>query len=235
MRTRLLAAILVLAALPLYGSIRATLDAPRAGSVLRGGTTATIAWSATGLPAKAEEWEAFLSVDGGAFYAYRITPHLDLDRQHFTFEVPNVATRDARILLRVGDEREEHELEFGATFVIEADALLALAEPPKKIDDGARGEPARPGDRGVVAWVDGDRNGRHVATRSAARDAHGLDDAQHAIETFEIAEAASPLPLNAPRSTALALFLARRVLHRDVVPMPRIGRRVLLLGSRLNI
>ncbi len=75
--------------------------------MLRGGTRATVWWSAESLPPFVEEWEAFLSVDGGKFYAYRITPHLEADLRQFTFEVPNVETDQARILIRAGDERRE--------------------------------------------------------------------------------------------------------------------------------
>ncbi|HEX2836044.1 MAG TPA: hypothetical protein VHW00_23770 [Thermoanaerobaculia bacterium] len=235
MRTRLLAAILALAALPLYAAIRPTLDEPRAGAVLRGGSTATISWSATGLPADAEEWEAFLSVDGGAFYAYRVTPHLELDQQRFTFEVPNVATRNARLLLRVGDEHEEHELEFPATFTIEENPLLALAESPKEIDEEERGEPARRGDPGVIQWIEGDRTGRHLLVRSAAQHGRGLRESLRVIETLETAEASSPLPLASPRGNSLRAFVATRSGHARTVAVRRDGRDVLLSCRRLNI
>lgn len=235
MRIRLLAAILALAALPLHAAIRPTLDEPRAGAVLRGGGTATIAWSATGLPADAEEWEAFLSVDGGTFYAYRITPHLELDQRRFTFEVPNVATRNARFLLRVGDEHEEHELDFAATFTIEENPLLALAEAPKEIDDDERGESARPGDAGVIQWIEGDRVGRHLLVRSAAQPRHGFGESMRVIETIETAEASSPLPLTSPRNNGLRAFVAARGGHARSAAMRRVGRDVLLSCSRLNI
>src|SRR6185436_14051897 len=101
-------AVALTVALSARADVRAVLDAPRAGEVLRGGATATLAWSAaSSLPPFVEEWEAFLSVDGGRYYGYRITPHLEIDRRRFTFEVPNVETESARILLRAGDERRE--------------------------------------------------------------------------------------------------------------------------------
>src|ERR1051326_1470417 len=65
-----------------------------AATTLRGGSFATIERPAA-LPANAEEWEAFLSLDGGAYYAFRITPHLDVARRTFTWVVPNVDTTRA--------------------------------------------------------------------------------------------------------------------------------------------
>lgn len=115
---RLLGALALLAALSARAEVRAVLHAPLQGEVLRGGGRATISWSAAPLPAFAEEWEAFLSTDGGRYYAYRITPHLDLDRREFTFDVPNVASEDVRILIRTGDERREIELRTPYRFVI---------------------------------------------------------------------------------------------------------------------
>src|SRR3989442_160803 len=49
---------------------------PVAGVALRGGESTAISWEADALPPEAEEWEAFLSIDGGQHYSIRITPHL---------------------------------------------------------------------------------------------------------------------------------------------------------------
>ena len=75
-------------ALPLFAE-PLRLTAPRAGEVLHGGGFATLQWSADALPPHAEEWEAFLSIDGGKYYAFRVTPHLDLGIQRFDFVVPS--------------------------------------------------------------------------------------------------------------------------------------------------
>ena len=40
----------------------------------------------------AEEWEAFLSFDGGATYPVRITPHLDLELRRVRWQVPAIPT-----------------------------------------------------------------------------------------------------------------------------------------------
>jgi hypothetical protein len=136
-----------------------------AGTVLRGGSFATIEWSAAALPANAEEWEAFLSLDGGGYYAFRITPHLDIARRQFTWLVPNVDTKNARILIRTGDERRETLHELPARFEIVRDGHAEV--PRRTIVPAAQGEAARSGDPGVVAWTDGDRAGGGVVLRTA--------------------------------------------------------------------
>jgi hypothetical protein len=136
-----------------------------AGTVLRGGSFATIEWSAATLPANAEEWEAFLSLDGGTYYAFRITPHLDIARRQFTWLVPNIDTKNARILIRTGDERRETLHELPARFEIVRDVRAEV--PRRTIVPAAQGEAARSGDPGVVAWTDGDRTGGALVQRTA--------------------------------------------------------------------
>ena len=81
---RILAAIGVTAiAAAMHAAPSIELLAPRPGTVLEGGRETTLTWSASSLPAHAEEWEAFLSIDGGRYYATRITPHLDAGRRTF--------------------------------------------------------------------------------------------------------------------------------------------------------
>jgi len=135
-----------------------------ATTTLRGGSFATIERPAA-LPANAEEWEAFLSFDGGAYYAVRITPHLDVARRTFTWVVPNVDTTRARILVRAGDERHETLIELPATFAIVHDARAE--GPHATIVPSTPGEAAREGDPGVVAWTDGDRAGGGLVARRA--------------------------------------------------------------------
>ena len=157
---------LFLAALLLFA------PALHAGTVLRGGSFATIEWSAAALSANAEEWEAFLSLDGGAYYAFRITPHLDIARRQFTWLVPNVDTKSARILIRTGDERRETLHELPATFEIVRDVHAEV--PRRTIVSAAQGEAARSGDPGVVAWTDGDRAGGGLVQRTAAAERAGV-------------------------------------------------------------
>lgn len=136
------------------------ISAPRAGETLHGGSFAQLTWSAGPLPANAEEWEAFLSIDGGAHYAFRITPHLNLSLRSVTWVVPNVDARDAKILIRVGDEKHERHFEPGFSFAIMRDS--SDSSPPMTIV-AKSGEAARDGDDPVVAWSEGDRAATRIA------------------------------------------------------------------------
>jgi hypothetical protein len=143
---------------------RVGLEAPRAGEVLRAGGTAELAWEPREAFAlgQAEEWEAFLSFDGGATYPVRITPHLDLKLRRVRWQVPAIATNDARLLLRFGDERRETTVELPQRFAI-VEAPWAAPLFGLFGGDAHRvalpGEPALPGQPGVVAWVEGSRQG----------------------------------------------------------------------------
>jgi hypothetical protein len=160
-----------LLAIALFGlAAFARADAPRLlapanGATLRGGSLAELRWSAAELPADTEEWEAFLSIDGGRYYGFRVTPHLDIDRRRFTFTVPNVDTADARILIRTGDEERETHFEIPGSFAIVRDPNVAEVLPP--LIDFDRGEAAREGDPAVLSWADGARNGSGVTQQSS--------------------------------------------------------------------
>jgi|HubBroStandDraft_3_1064219.scaffolds.fasta_scaffold11189_3 hypothetical protein len=150
------------------------LVSPEPAVPLAGGSTAVLEWTpAPGLerlPAS-EEWEAFLSLDGGRSYRVRITPHLDRDLRRIRWAVPNLPARDARLLLRFGDERHETVVELPQRFSIVADAPGAGGWPERAAHAAARGEAARPGEPGVVTWVEGSRRGageRRVAADPSA-------------------------------------------------------------------
>jgi hypothetical protein len=139
---------------------------PKPGEVLVAGREATVAWrplrglSADGL----DEWEAFLSYDGGRHWPVRITPHLDIELSTFDFVVPNIPSSDVRLMLRFGDERRETGYILPVTLrsvVLQGSWTL----PPTPA--GAPGEAARPGIPGVVLWVEGDRAGRQLSVRTA--------------------------------------------------------------------
>lgn len=133
------------------------LVSPVAGRELAAGSLAVVEWEGQPPIEEAEEWEAFLSLDGGRTHPLRITPHLDLSIHRFTFRVPAFPTREARFLLRFGDERhEEVEVETPYRFTIVASPGGVL--PASRISL-SRGEKARPGDDGVVFWVEGARDG----------------------------------------------------------------------------
>jgi hypothetical protein len=200
-----------------------TLDAPSHGAILHGGAEALIAWSADSLPRGVEEWEAFLSVDAGRHYAVRITPHLDASIRAFRFRVPNVATRDARILLRVGDEEHERIILIPLSFAIEADygrLELGRAEATE-----ARGESARFDDDHVVEWRDADREVRH---REAGAVRNVVAPAGDSPDTI--------YPTSAFARIATPRLVARVSRIRPPHPPARaIARDALLLSTRLNV
>jgi hypothetical protein len=143
-------------------ALRLRMIEPVQGATLAGGSTVVLQWSAAGLGDRSgiEEWEAFLSLDGGRYYSVRITPHLDLSVREFRWVVPNVDSADARILIRLGDERQERGFELPARMRIVSGARVTAPAAPAS----SPGEAARPGDPGVGEWVDGDRRGGGLAT-----------------------------------------------------------------------
>lgn len=160
------------------GASPVRLLAPADGAELRGGEVAALRWAAgNGFDHldRAEEWEAFLSLDGGSTFAFRITPHLDAARRTIWWQVPNFSSADARLLLRFGDERHETEVELPQRLrIVAGPAPPALS--PRNGFTGVGGEAARPGAPGVVAWVDGDRSGKGWRQAEAAPPAGRLGD-----------------------------------------------------------
>lgn len=193
----------------------ARLVAPAAGAELEAGSLATVQWEGLALPERAEEWEAFLSVDGGESYPLRITPHLDLSIRRFDFRVPRFPTREARLLLRFGDERhEEVGYEAPWRFAIVEGPGAALAPAPKPAL--ARGERARAHDQGVVLWTEGSRDGGGLRQVAATRVLHtvgavdtpalpwiplvGPSPVRDELRPPETAEASFTSPLDRPAS-----------------------------------
>lgn len=185
------------------GPLPVALEAPADGAVLTAGSTAHLAWAplrGTEPLAGFEEWEVFLSVDGGASYPIRITPHLDAGIRQVLWEVPHLPTRDARLLLRVGDEHSETALRLPQRFAIEATGAGATAAPSTAAFHLAfhRGEPALPGHPGVVSWVEGSRRGAS-ARQVVAVETLGLRQSAATQETrhgqaFAVAEGGSLAP-----------------------------------------
>lgn len=156
-----------------FRSAPVVVTSPLASDTLHSGESIVLAWEA--LPeldrhAGLEEWEAFLSLDDGASYSVRLTPHLDFARRSFSATLPPFAAQRARLLLRFGDEDEELEYEVPGAFEIRGSSRpdLAPASPAR-----GRGEPARrsdPRDPGVAIWVQGTRDGQAARTVIAAPD-----------------------------------------------------------------
>lgn len=227
-------AALLLPAVAFAGPAEIRLLAPAAGAALRGGETAAISWDADSLPPGAEEWEAFLSIDGGRHYAIRITPHLDVDIHRATWTVPNITARDARLLLRVGDERRESAIEVPASFTIEARFGVAPVW-PAAASSASPGEEARQGDGGVTAWVAGDRDGKrsHLVTARVPQTVHDATIRRQRaggdhVATLTRAPLAAP-PAPSPLVLPLTHPRPDRTAHTPAPP------DVLLSSSRLNI
>lgn len=167
MRRAFATAVLLLAlAVPSRGEADVRLPvrvvAPAPGTELAGGSLATLEWQAPEgalEDRRIVEWEAFLSLDGGRTWPLRLTPHLDIEIHRFSFRVPGFPTRDARLLLRFGDEREEVEVDVPGSFTISADPARIVPDPLPPSLRLSRGEAARPGEGGVVLWMEGTRDG----------------------------------------------------------------------------
>jgi hypothetical protein len=230
MKLRLAAAALLAFSLAARGAEPLTVTAPTDGTVLRGGSVATIRWTATAaLPRGVEEWEAFLSVDGGHYYATRITPHLDIDIREFDWPVPNVTSGDVRLLIRIGDERDEYEVDVPLHLSIVADpgAPMHVAHVAH-----SAGESARPGDPGVAAWVAGDRQGHELVLETApVGDAVG--PAMHAAKSCRHRSAVTPvIAVSHPLLFTISAIAAAQHARTSA---PLLARNILLLARRRNI
>jgi hypothetical protein len=216
------------------------LVAPQAGATLAAGSMAELEWT----PAEPfadlsqiEEWEAFLSVDGGSTYPVRITPHLDQDLRRIRFQVPSVPTADARILLRFGDERRETAVELPERFAIEASPVQTFL----LIHQAATaGEPALPGQTGVVAWVEGSRRGgslrQMVAPETSGLFARLAPPAAQDGAAVLVSEPESPRPLDtmAADGTAAAPPAGNRSVLVRAGTGPALSSDILLLTQRQN-
>jgi hypothetical protein len=207
--------------------------APANGATLRGGSFAELRWTSAQPPAAAEEWEAFLSVDGGKYYAFRVTPHLDIHLRSFTFIVPNVDTRNARILIRTGDEVHELHFESRDSFSIVRDAKAEELLP--RLSQSGRAEAARDGDPAVLAWTDGARNGSGLSQQSSAP-ASSTALASSIVATHADVPLLVPAAnvLAAPASISTSLGSARIPHARASEPLAT-SVDLLLVCSRWNI
>ncbi|MEA2561661.1 MAG: hypothetical protein QOH06_3165 [Acidobacteriota bacterium] len=174
--------------------------APQPGARLAAGSMAELEWAPLAeLDRRVEEWEAFLSLDGGVTYPVRITPHLDQDVRRIRWQVPPFPAEDVRILLRFGDERRETAVELATRFSI-AESPGGLPLPASR--SATRGEPALPGHPGVVAWVEGSRRGGALRQRIAAEPARLKPAFALPTTHTEAAEASLLGPDSTPPGTA---------------------------------
>lgn len=217
----------------------ARLVSPAAGEVWTAGSPVAVEWEpgpGLGMLPHADEWEAFLSVDGGRTYPLRITPHLDRSVRRFVLEVPRLPTGEARLLLRFGDERREVESEMPAVFAI-VDGPVSSSLPPRL--SLRRGEPARERDPvGVVAWVEGPRHGgRSYQVEAGGRplSCRGVAPGRP-FPLLLAGPAASPVLLHPPAREA-GEDLARRSASASPLqesPLPASRPAVRLLIHRFN-
>lgn len=126
------------------------------------GSTASIAWEATHAPANVEEWEAFLSIDGGRTYPIRLTPHLDVGVRRFAWTVPFVPAAEASILLRFGDERDERQFAFPARIEIDGAMPLDFFRCAILAERLSAGREEDDHGQKLVEWVEGPRDGSRL-------------------------------------------------------------------------
>ncbi len=218
-------------------SVPVRLVSPSAGATLTAGSTVALEWAPLAGIAGAEEWEAFLSLDGGKTYPVRVTPHLDLDLRRFEWRVPAVSTPSARLLLRFGDERRETEVELPYRFAIVpspapapvTDLALARVAP-------SRGEPARPGHAGVVSWMEGSRRGgslRQVVAADPPDLRERLAPPESHAQPALLASGHAPLPLPRPVRGSLAQAPPRRPAP-SLTASPLVSSDILVLIQRQN-
>ena len=227
--------------------IAVRLLSPRNGATLVAGSTAELEW--TPLEAFAdldevEEWEAFLSVDAGKTYPMRITPHLDQDVRRIRWQVPSFPTKDARLLLRFGDEREETSVELPVQFSIEApETALPTWESTLQLAHWAEepGESALPGQPGVVAWIEGSRRGESarqvVAAGSTSSMRERFDPSSAPGELAEVASTTRPpgSPARiASKAAGSAFPAARPASLARAGAAPSLSSDILLLTQRQN-
>lgn len=100
--------------------------APGRAETLTGGATVEVRWSAPHeIAADADEAELVLSLDGGRTFPVRISAELSPRATSYRWRVPALATRSARLALRVGFDREggrERLVLVSRDFVIAADS-----------------------------------------------------------------------------------------------------------------
>jgi len=208
--------------------------APAPGAELTAGELAVLEWDSPSGLGRAEEWEAFLSLDGGETYPLRLTPHLDPAIRRYSFRVPDLPTRRARLLLRYGDERWEETVESPALFSITGRLGWRNLLPLDRIHRLSHGESARTGEPGVVLWIEGSRDGRGVREVAGAETGSSLA-AVTPLRAFSLAllwPPAARAELPPPAVGAAPVQHSER--FTEPGPAPPAGIEVRLLIHRFN-
>ena len=148
------------------------LVAPAPGTHLVAGGKITIAWepgvefAIVEQRSELEEWELFLSYDDGRSWPVRLTPHLDAERRRFETTLPEIASDTVRFMMRIGNERIESEIELAGRWRIEPGRFVRGAGMQALAGVRFRGESARTGGAGTVAWLEGTRVGGELRWRT---------------------------------------------------------------------
>lgn len=207
------------------------------------GSDVALAWEpgpAFAALGRVDEWEAFWSLDDGATFPFRLTPHLDLDVRRVVVRLPDVPTPHGRLLLRIGDEHRERGVLLPQRFTVALPIGLATVPSTSAPRLAAiAGEPALEHELGVVAWAEGSRRGdgwHLVALRPTPRlDSSLRAHAPFGVDAAEISESitrvAAPLATTDP-TPFLRTSLARSPASSTQLPA---STDILLLGRRRNL
>jgi hypothetical protein len=124
------------------------------GSVVRAGDLLDLAFR---FPAGIEpdEWEAYLSLDGGETYPVRLTGERSPASTRLVVRAPNLPSDSARILIRAGGEDGPREADRYERDVAVTDAfrIVASFSPQQRAPWPAAGKNARRGDRVHIEWI----------------------------------------------------------------------------------
>lgn len=193
------------------------------GTVLRPGEARIVAIGVP--PAGAEEWEAFLSVDGGRSFPVRITPHLPIAERSFPWTVPALPTAAARIRFRFGVGGVEQEFLCPDRFAIGA------SPGPAFLSGSPIANSPAPGEDDTLAWVErrGDRTLLVFAGNAGRMAPQSRWSAATRVWRW--------IPRQGPRAAPASLALpgARPGLPRPFSPRIAPRGRSLASVSRLNI
>jgi hypothetical protein len=177
----------VAGALPVPAPLAIEVVSPAPGQPLRAGGTVEVAWRLRdGVEADIVEWEALLSLDDGwDHWLQRLTPQLGPEQTRVEIDLPPVATRHARLLLRFGDEHGEVELEVPFELVLEPEVHLDAAQ--RWPSAPAFSDATPPGGAGVTLSKDGSFGSGRVSLCQASHDHNHGQWSRARVESFSFA------------------------------------------------
>ena len=213
-------------------SFEVRLVEPAAETRVVAGASAFLEWDARATPANVDEWEAFISVDGGRTYLSRITPHLDATIHRFQFTVPNLPGAEITILLRFGDEDEERRFVFPTRLRISGMA----GDLPAAASVGS--EPFDVGEEGATSWIEGSRDGSSLRCVVLGGGAMAAGSAE--VRTPLRDRSATALTTSGSRDSVLLSVAADPASPHESHPQtpstdPRVKTDILLKSRRRNI